>query len=218
MTGYEPLNTLKQLAPDLWIVDGPEIRFSGLPFSTRMTVIRLQDGQLFLHSPTHLTESLAAEVAALGTVRHLVSPNVRARAAKAGIAIHFDRDLGEMPEPDWVDDIDQLIAHGSRVHEEVVFFHRASATLVLTDLIENFERAHIPRWLQWVARLGGVLDPDGKMPFDMRMTFWRGRPALRAAVQRMLAWKPERVILAHGRWYPNNGGAELQRAFRWVLR
>jgi hypothetical protein len=33
----------------------------------------------------------------------------------------------------------------------------------------------------------------------------------------MLEWQPERVILAHGRWYPENGVAELKRAFRWAL-
>jgi hypothetical protein len=55
---YPPLNTLKAVASEVWIVDGPIIRF-GLPwmklsFPTRMTVIRLGSGELFLHSPTPL--------------------------------------------------------------------------------------------------------------------------------------------------------------------
>jgi hypothetical protein len=33
----------------------------------------------------------------------------------------------------------------------------------------------------------------------------------------MIAWNPERVILAHGRWYERDGAQELRRAFRWVL-
>jgi hypothetical protein len=33
----------------------------------------------------------------------------------------------------------------------------------------------------------------------------------------MIGWAPERIILAHGRWYPRDGVAELERAFRWVL-
>ncbi|MCP5170337.1 MAG: hypothetical protein H6999_11365 [Hahellaceae bacterium] len=32
----------------------------------------------------------------------------------------------------------------------------------------------------------------------------------------MLQWQPERIILAHGRWYAHDGTAELRRAFRWV--
>ncbi|HMF69117.1 MAG TPA: DUF4336 domain-containing protein, partial [Phyllobacterium sp.] len=91
-------------------------------------------------------------------------------------------------------------------------------TLVLTDLIENFEARRLNtlamRFLTWV---GGVRDPNGSTPRDMRMSFSRNKPELRAAVDRMIDWNPERIILAHGRWYDSNGCAELQRAFRWVL-
>jgi len=41
---------------------------------------------------------------------------------------------------------------------------------------------------------------------------------LRDVVETMIGWQPVRVILAHGRWYENDGTAELQRAFRDVLR
>ena len=33
----------------------------------------------------------------------------------------------------------------------------------------------------------------------------------------MIALDPERVIIAHGRWYDANGTEELKRAFRWLL-
>ena len=32
----------------------------------------------------------------------------------------------------------------------------------------------------------------------------------------MLAWAPQRIIMAHGRWYPQDGVHELRRAFRWT--
>ena len=63
---YEPLNTLKAVARDLWVVDGPLIRFGpralSMPFPTRMTVIRLSDDGLFVHSPTPLLPQLAEEL------------------------------------------------------------------------------------------------------------------------------------------------------------
>src|SRR5262245_36037695 len=76
---YPPLNTLKPVADDLWIVDGPVIRF-GLPwlklrFPTRMTLIRLPGDRLFIHSPTPLTPALRAEVAAKGTASWIVGPS-----------------------------------------------------------------------------------------------------------------------------------------------
>ena len=101
---------------------------------------------------------------------------------------------------------------------EVAFMHTPSRTLVLTDLIENFEPEKtatlLMRFLIWA---GGVRDPDGCTPRDMRLTFLRNKAQVKAAVETMIDWNPERVIIAHGRWYDRNGGAELRRAFRWIL-
>ena len=234
---YQPINVLKPVADDIWIVDGPEITFGGMPFSTRMTIIRLKNGDLFIHSPTPLPAALKADIDALGTVRHLVSsnfihywwigewhehypdairwasPKVRPRAGKHNI--NFDRDLGDEAESEWAGEIDQLIVRGSRAMEEVEFFHRASKTLILTDLIENFEPKKIhSKLMRLLMKVGGVTDPDGKLPIDLYLSFFGRRDKLKAAVQTMIDWAPERIILAHGRWYENDGVAELRRAFR----
>jgi hypothetical protein len=71
--------------------------------------------------------------------------------------------------------------------------------------------------MRWLTRLGGVQDPDGRMPRDMRFTFRSREAELRRAVETMIAWSPARIILAHGRWYQDNAEAELRRAFRNVL-
>lgn len=240
---YPPLDTLKAVAPDLWIVDGPIIRFGALPglkapFPTRMTVIRLGD-DLFIHSPTPLSSSLRTEVVAAGNVRWIVGPNrihywwipewkaafPRAdvwlaprieEQAKGRIAPGFrplDREAGYP----WDEAIATLPVAGSYM-TEVAFFHRASRTLVLADLIENFEPHKLGSFaLRWLVKLGGVAAPDGQTPRDLRTTFARQRPAMKAAVERMIAWNPERVIIAHGRWFETAGAAELRRSFRWLL-
>jgi hypothetical protein len=62
---YEPLNEYKAVGPDIGIVDGPLEYFTTagvrlpLPFSTRMTVVRLKNGDLFLHSPIAFEPALA---------------------------------------------------------------------------------------------------------------------------------------------------------------
>ena len=236
-TGYEPLYALKNIAPDVWIADGGWIRFYGIPFPTRMTVLRLASGDLWVHSPIADEGGLPEAVAALGPVRHLVAPNwihyawvpswqrrfrnaltwaspgaVR-RAASRGMRLHIDHELGDAAPSEWAGDMDQRLAD-SGLHREVVFFHRASRTLVLTDLIENFEPAKMPWWTRPLLRLLGVCDPDGKMPRDLAASFLRRPQHLKDLVGSLLAWQPERVILAHGRWYPSNGTAELARAFR----
>ena len=103
---------------------------------------------------------------------------------------------------------------------EVEFFHRQSRTLILTDLIENFEPEKVGtlflRLLMWI---GGVTPPHGGLPRDLRLTFtWRHKAELRAAVETMLAWNPERIIIAHGRWFERDGAGALRRAFAWLLR
>jgi Domain of unknown function (DUF4336) len=241
MTGYEPLNTLKPVADGIWVIDGPLIRFYGLPFSTRATVVRLKNGDVWVHSPTKLDAGLVGEFNDLGPVRHLIAPNwihyayvaewqaqfpdavswaapgVKERAASKGMVVRFDHDLRNAAEAPWQNEIDQQIVYGSKVHREAVFFHRSSDTLILTDLIENFETANLPWWMRSLARLAGITDPDGQMPRDMRHTFRSGKNELRNAVELMIDWAPERIIVAHGRWYSSGGVDELKRAFRFVL-
>ena len=48
------------MTADIWIIHGPIIRFYGLPFTTRATVVRLDDGTVWLHSPTAYHPDLQA--------------------------------------------------------------------------------------------------------------------------------------------------------------
>jgi hypothetical protein len=242
MIPYAPINELKPVASDVWIVDGSIIRFGmgpfRAPFTTRMTVVRLKDGGLWVHSPVEADEGLFAAVEALGVVRFLVAPNpihywwiprwkqrfpdaefhaVETLRARAKRPLPDFRELTNDASAGWNETIDQLLVEDGWFRE-AVFFHKESRTLILADLIENFELSHVRgRFLRLLLRLGGVLDPDGKMPRDMRFAFRRYRGGLKRAVERMIAWDPERVILAHGRWYDRAGAAELSRAFRWLL-
>lgn len=240
---YPPLDTLKPVADNVWIVDGPVVRFGmpwpKMPFSTRMTVIHLRDG-LFIHSPTPLTASLRAEIAALGTPRWLIGPNrihyswiadwARAYPAaeiylapriaeQAGPAFTLSgRDLTARDGYPWDAEIATLPIAGSYM-TEVEFFHLPSRTLVLTDLIENFEADKLPSTLhRWLTRIAGVQAPDGGMPRDMRLTFGRQKRQLKAAVETMIGWQPARIVIAHGRWFETDGAAELRRAFSWLLK
>ena len=65
---YEPINVYKPVAADIGIVDGPfeYLTTAGvtlpLPFTTRMTIVRLTNGDLFLHSPIKFDDRLANEL------------------------------------------------------------------------------------------------------------------------------------------------------------
>ena len=130
---------------------------------------------------------------------------------------HNYRTLNDRSAYPWDAVIDTLPAHGSYM-SEVAFFHRPSRTLVLTDMIENFEPQKLGMLARVLTWLGGAQHPDGRMPRDMRLTYRSRLAELRAAVDTMIDWDPARIILAHGRWYERNGADELRRAFRWLSK
>lgn len=239
---YTPLDRPKEVARDIWIVDGPEIRFGPpalkLAHPTRMTIVRLPDGGLWLHSPTRPTEALHSRLRRLGPVRCLIAPNnfhytwildwktqypeatlwgppgLPRRVARALGPL---KRLGSAPDPTWAGTLDQLLVRGNRFNE-AVFFHRPTRTLILTDLIENFEAARVRSpSVRTLLRWAGVADQDGRQPLDMGLAFLLRRKALRAALAQCIAWNPERVILAHGRWFQSRGADALRRVFRWAL-
>jgi len=222
---------------NIWVVDGPQIIFLGLPLPTRMTVIRLSNGDLFLHSPVKLSPELREKVDALGRVAFLVSPNKlhhmaipewkaaypEAKSfASPGLQkkyknFRFDAELADEAPSDWNGEIDQLIFRGSSFVEEVVFFHRASRTLILTDFIMNVNRKSVSALSYPIFVALGVLSPNGQAPSEVRWSFLFGKKKARACLERILAWQPERVVIAHGEWARENGEAFLRKGFRWLL-
>lgn len=242
---YKPLNTLKKVAENIWIVDGETIEIDfilfDIPFSTRMTIVKLKNGTLWCHSPIQPSTDLLKEIRELGEVRHLISPNrfnyayieewkklfpdavawsspgVEARAQSQNNLIQFDHSLEDTPPSAWADEIDQFIFKGGRVFEGVVFFHKNTRTLILADLIQNLEPHKTKNILfKSFIKLAGISSPDGKPPIGFRFSMLEQKNKARASYKRMLGWHPERVLLAHGRWYNNDGTRELKRAFRWL--
>lgn len=241
---YPPINTLKRVTDNVWIVDGPVIRFGmswpKFPFPTRMTVVRLTSGDLFVHSPTPLTSSLRAEIQREGRVGFIVGPNrihyswipewqaafpdagvylaPRIEEQAKGRIVIATMPLASADGYPWDAEIATLPIVGSYM-TEIEFFHHASRTLILTDLIENFEPEKVGSFfLRLLTRIGGVSPPHGGLPRDLRLSYIRQhKREFQEAVKTMIAWNPERIIIAHGRWHESNGASELRKAFRWVL-
>jgi len=234
-TGYEPLDTLKPVAEGLWLIDGPAHGHGRIPYPTRAVVVKLEGGGLWVHSPTPLTTRLRAEVDALGPVKHLVAPNhahvaylaawaeaypdaARWAPPEAGVAGARDLHPSEA-EADWAGEIEQITVRAGRKLREACFFHRASRSLILTDLIEAIDTRHMPVYLRPMIWLSGTDHSAPHMRPSYRWSLKRDdKPALADDVEVMIRWRPRRVIMAHGRWVPHDGVAVLEHAFRKVLR
>ncbi|MCB4820789.1 DUF4336 domain-containing protein [Roseicella aerolata] len=236
---YPPLDVPKPVAEGVWVVDGAQ-RFLGMPIPVRMTVIRLEDGGLWLHSPVHHSPGLAAALQALGPVRHLVSPGtahwthlqgwqaafpearlwaphgVVERARDQGTPLRAHGVLGPEPPADWAGQIGQDTLQGANF-VEITFFHAASRTLVLCDTVQAMEPGRLPWGMGLLVRAVGAAAPEGGTPAHVRLVLSRHRDHNRQAVRRLLALDPARVVFAHGAWFEADGATRLRRAFRWLL-
>lgn len=234
---------LTPVGDNFWIAEGPVVDFHSFPYPTRMAVARLSNGDLWIWSPIPLEPALRQAVEGLGAPAHLVSPNkihhlflgawaeVYPTAKIWGLQsvirkrpdLHFADPLGDRPPDVWRDEIDQVVFRGSPIMDEIVFFHRPSRTAIFADLIENFSLDFLretPGWQGWrapLARLLGITEPFGMAPLDWRLSFVHRKPA-RAALERVLAWDPQQVVMAHGRCAHDNGRAFVRRCFRWLMR
>ena len=236
---YSPLDVPKPVADDVWVVDSGPISASGLQLPVRMTVIRLAGDDLFLHSPTRFTPDLAHQIAALGTVRHLVAPNIahwtyisdwqrafpdatlwaapglRGRAQVRASALRIDADLTDQAPPAWAGEIAQGMVQGGGGFHEVWFCHRPSRTLLLVDLIQRLEPDKLPPLSRLVMRAAGAT--RGTTARYLRPVIRMGGTDAEMAIRALLALNPDRVIFAHGRYFADRGGEQLRRAFDWLV-
>lgn len=224
---------MKQLDSDLFISDASQ-RFFGLEVGARMTVVRLPGGGLLLHSPVPATPELVSEVRELGTVAHLVAPNrfhhlyvSEWLEAFPGATVHLAPGLDskrpdlegglvltDAPHPDWADVVEQVALEGLPAMNEVVFFHRPSATLIVCDIAFNIG-PELPLPTRLFFKAGAAY---GKVtPTLLERVLTRDRPALKRSLERVLAWPFERIVVAHGGVSEKGGRDELVQGYRWLL-
>jgi hypothetical protein len=131
--------------------------------------------------------------------------------------LSFAEPLKDSPPAEWGPDFDQACFRGSRMMDEVVFFHRPSRAALVADLVQAFgERFLRENWSWWkrpLARLGGIAAANPSAPLDWRRSF---TDRARAARDKVLSWNCERVIIAHGEWRRSGGQDFLRRAFAWL--
>ncbi len=240
--GYPPLDTLKPVADGVFIVDSLLSGALAKVMPARMTVIRLPDGDLLLHSPTQFSLALKAELEQHGRIRHLVAPNVahwtfleawqlhcpevttwaapglRSRAPVQKSGVRLDRDLPVEAPAEWggVIQLDRVV--GGLGFSEITLFHTPTRTLVLTDLVLNLDVWKLPALLRPLVRLFGSVAPDGMPPPYLRAVIRMGGRAATEAAGRLIASQPERVIFAHGSWFDTDAVASLKRSLRWLKR
>lgn len=205
---------LEPVAQGLFVVAAP-LTMLGLHLGTRMTVLRLPDGTVLLHSPVPISPELQGAVDAVGPVAHIVAPNLyhhlhagawaaaypKAQLhAPAGLRakrpdLRIDADLEAAPsQAAFAGALQALPIAGSLLHETVLL-HPESRTLISADLVENFTTSD--HWLtRQYLKVAGIHGRPG-LAKPLRLLF-RDRPAARRSIDAVLAQDFDRLILAHG--------------------
>lgn len=225
---------LEALAEGLYLVDGPR-RIAGVEIGTRMTVVVLPGGGLFLHSPIPFDEDLAEELGALGPTAFLVAPNKVHHLWLApwterfpdatlygapGLAekrrdLVFHRTLTADPPPDWADTLDQTLVGGIPHVNEAVFLHRPSRTLLLTDLAMNFPE--LPGGFLTMLFVRGMGLAGGVRTSRLIRSLVRDRSALRTSLETILRWDFDRVVVTHGEVCAAGGRDAVRSAWQPLL-
>lgn len=222
--------TLRELDSSLFVVDHPLV-VGGLHLGTRTTVMRVSPRELLVHAPGPLSEEDVKQIDRLGAVATVVAPNnlhhmflggakqawKKARflapasltEVKPGLPV--DGALVGSPFPGAVDAVE---IHGVPKMGETVFVHRASKTLVVTDLVFNV-RAPSSWFTRTFMKLNGAYDKLG--PTRLFRSMVKDQDALKASLARVLELDFDRVVLAHGDVAETEGKALLRGAFEaWL--
>ncbi len=231
---------LRAIDTDIWVADQP-LRYFGLSVGTRMTIIRLADGELAVISPVQVSEGLMGELNGLGEVRHIIAPNLYhylfAADFKAAYPsatfwatpglptkkpnLNVDQVITDAPNSPWqgmvclfFDGVQTLGPGGPDPLEEWVFFHAASRTLILTDTAFCFDES-FPWLTQLVTKVGGGYKSLGPSLLERIATSAKG--TVKASVKQVLRWDFDRVIMSHGSIVERDGKAQFKQGYEQFL-
>lgn len=221
---------IEPFAEDVWTVARSQ-RFWGVETGTRMTIVRLGDGGLFVHCPVALDGETRRAVDALGPVRAVVAsslyhhlyvgewmkaypdasfhpcPGLERKRAD----LRWGPALGDAPRDAWGGDLDQA-AFTARFEREIVFFHKKTRTLVCADALLNLS-GHPSRWTRLVALLMANTGPGKGYIERIAVQDW----ALgRRQVRRILEWDIDGIVLAHGALVRRDGARAFRDAYSWL--
>lgn len=221
---------LQPVAENIWLLQQP-LSFFGAQVGTRSTVIRLSDGRLWIHSPGPELPGVYKQLRQLGEVAYLVAPNAfhhmflpkalqmfpeAVAYGTQGVQKKHPRlslePLETLPAESWNGEIEKLSVKGLRLDEQV-FYHHASATLMLTDLLFNMRGEDF--YTRLMLTLEGVQD---KLACTRLVAFLllKDRDALRQSCEAILDWDFERIIMCHGETVETEAQAAFAQAMAFT--
>jgi len=207
------------ISDHIWTVDG-ELSLLGSPFGVRMTIVRLSNGSLWIHSPISWAEEYREQLDELGQVAYLIAPNnghnkwllewheqfptaqvyVTPGTPKKKQVSEARQLTGSVDA--WQADLDGKQIPAITFFDEVVFLHHASRSLIVTDIIQNHINRPSPKGLagiidRYLLRPMGAEGISTAVPLKIPGTI-KNKEQPAQFLQEVLAWDFERIIPCHG--------------------
>lgn len=222
------MTMLAPIADDLWSLDFDQVLPGRFRMPARATIARLSVGVLWIHSPVPISDEAAREIDALGSVRFLVAPNrlhhmyLRAAAARYPdaeivVAPGLSPKVANLPhrtldEVKW-EGLLTIPIEGAPSVDEHVFFHEASGTLIVTDLLFNVTspRGFMANVTLWIVGAHGRLAQSRAWRW-----FVRDRERAAASAARVVELPAQRIVPAHGA--VADGPGLIRPALAWMLK
>jgi hypothetical protein len=231
---------LRKIDESIWVAEQP-LRYLGLSIGTRMTVIQLANLELVVISPIQMSDALVRHLNELGTVKHIIAPNLyhylfaaKFKAiytqatfwAAPGLALKnpdlpIDRGIRVGANNEW-DDLECIFLDGFRtigfggfdLLNECVFSHSASRTLIVTDAAIHIDES-FPLATQLATRVIGGYKSLGPSLLERIATTEKEK--VRRSVEKILDWDFERVVMAHGSIIEQNGKNQFRQGYERFL-
>jgi hypothetical protein len=218
----------REIAPGVAIMQYP-LRAFGIDFRRYVTLLRLTDGRLVIHSTAPFTAEDVEAIRRFGEPSWLVEATLMhdsfARQASAAFPhIPYLAPAGfaklsgvptlplSPPPPDWAGEIEVRKVDGLRKINEHVFFHLGSHTLVLADLLFHFP-ADSRGWCRFFAqRIMRLPRLSGISAFFRLMI--RDQKAFALSLEKMAQWDFEQIVVGHGEPIQNDAKPIFSRVLR----
>jgi hypothetical protein len=217
---------MKQLADNLWVKVYP-LALLGTLLGRTVTIIRLSSGRLVLHSTAPFSRRDVEEIRACGELSWLVEAMIlhdtyarQGRDAFPHIPFLAPNGFDEvvnfatqplLPTPaEWSGELEVFPLAGLPRLQEHVFLHIPSRTLIVADLVFNFNPEETGWDFFFHHYLAGIKRYPG-LSWIFRLCI-HDHSAFRESMTPILAADFDRIIVGHGRIVERNGKALLRRA------
>ena len=204
---------ITQVNDRVWTIATEFKVFGLIQLNGRCTIIRCNDGSLWVHSPVRMSSGLKAEIDQIGTVKYLVAPSLFHHLfvgewskaypdaqvyAPKGLHrkqpnLKVDHTLSKTESYAWSNEIEHVFLAGMPAVNEFLFYDRVSQTVLITDLCFYFPEA--TGFTKLYLKLNKVYQKLNT-PLLFKSVI-KDKSAFKASMSELKAWEVKHLSLCH---------------------